>query len=278
MTPQDAAAFIGQHFNRMSFDPAQNEAKPEALFVEVLDAIEAHIPFPTRRQNEHLRRFLWAGCRRFNRWFVPSPYVVPETFEIIHARFVVALRNLEGDQPENAPVFEIHSLRDRLYRLLNQKGLPLDTSDLAIVQALSIELHAIMTPSFQVKLIEFEKEKAVLLELLRALQGGDIVSHFRLSLPYPLVRAPVPFSMTWQGLKVRGQVISHFAKPSELMVSASPPITIVSERATRWQFGATDLALQIKCSGRPKRTGRTVATSDGTPAGNWVAQRLSDGI
>jgi hypothetical protein len=142
MTPTEAERFIGRSFNRMSFNEAGIGAIPADTFAEVLDAIEARIPFPSRRQNEHLARFLWAGCRRFNRWFAPSPYVVPESFRALHKRFTSALRKIDGPQPVNSPVFEVHVVRDCIYQAFSQRQLPLDAAKQEELEALRHTLTA----------------------------------------------------------------------------------------------------------------------------------------
>jgi|EndMetStandDraft_3_1072993.scaffolds.fasta_scaffold557365_1 hypothetical protein len=112
VTPGDARRFIDSHFRRSVFTDSAGDSIAHETFIEVFDAVENFIPFANKKQNENLERFLWSGCRKFDRWFAPSPFVVPSHFEANQARFAEALLRSTRGVPENAAVFLLHGVRN----------------------------------------------------------------------------------------------------------------------------------------------------------------------
>lgn len=245
MNFSDACRFIEKHFKKSVFTDATGDAISPDDFSAVLDAVLPFIPFPFRKKNEMLASFLWSGCRKFNRWFAPSPYIVPDEFTSLHARFSGTLFKIESS-PCNAPVFLVHSVRDRLYRDFNQRALPLNQKAAGEIRDLMSDLEAIPEPTIPTKRAEFQREAAIASELLRALQEGDLVTNSKCTLPYPLVRSSLTLKTSWQGVPVVCRLKPKFSTPRELMMQGAPLTALVPRTATRWQFGTTIVELEFK--------------------------------
>jgi hypothetical protein len=245
VTPGDARRFIDSHFRRSVFTDSAGDSIAHENFVEVLDAIDKLIPFADGKQNENLKRFLWSGCRKFNRWFGPSPFVVPAHFEISHARFAEALLRSARGVPDNAAVYLMHAVRDTLYHTLNAVPLPLSQEQLREIESLLKRAESIREPSHEIKRNEFSNERDTLYALIRGLRTGELRTLCSFSLPYPLVRRPLMFELSWNGIRVEGKLLPTFTQPAGFMSQGMPPTVIVPAVSSRWQFGATQIDLKL---------------------------------
>ena len=245
MTPEDARRFINRQFRATKFsDNTGDQIVPET-FVDVLDAIERFIPFPDDYENEKLKRFLWSGCRKFNRWFVPSPFVVSPELENTHARFADSLLRSAGGVPDNAAVFLVHAVRDTLYRAFNAVPLPLSPDKVSELDALHERLKGIPSPSTPIKIEEFERERKTVTYLMEGLRTGTLQTRCTFSLPYPVTKCRFNFGLVWTGIHVECTLTPSFAQPSALMTQGAPSTVIVPAVSTRWQFGTTQVELKI---------------------------------
>ena len=245
MTPGDARRFIGSHFRRSVFTDSAGDSIGYETFVELLDAIDKLIPFSDSKQNESLERFLWSGCRKFNRWFAPSPFIVPAHFEANHARFAEALLRSARGIPDNAAVYLIHAVRDTLYRTFNAVPLPLSQEQSKEVDGFLNRAEAVPEPSSAIKIAELSNERETLYALIRGLRTGELRTLCEFSLPYPLVRRPLMFELSWNGIRVDGKLLPTFTQPAGFMSRGVPPAVIVPAVSSRWQFGVTQIELKL---------------------------------
>lgn len=242
MTPSEAKQWITSHF-RPGVDPSQvTDAIAEGDFIQALDAVEHVIPFPVKRQNEALKRFLFAGCRKFDRWFVPTPFVVPPDQPERFLRFVRSFAKSENS-PENVSVFEVHAIRDRLYQAFDHVCLPLATEVAATLEQISKNLTEIIQPKDSTKVEEFNKEKLNVAEIVNGLRDASLRSCCTFRLPYLLASRPLSFALTWQNLPVEGKIHSDFSGPTSTIVHGGSPMAPMTP--TRWQPGETSVSLRF---------------------------------
>ncbi len=239
----EALTFLRKNFSPHSFTDTAYEKFSSEVFLDVLDSVENEIPFRDGKQNEALGRFLWAGCRKFNRWFVPTPYVVPRDQHESHARFVQALLKADRGVPENASVFQVHVIRDHLYSRFAMRPLPLDKEDVVELLELKTMIEQIRAPVSPVKRTEFLEQKELLKEVLQGLLRADLRTNCRFILPYPILSKPFAFRAVSQGLQVEGRFVTSYIDRPEFMLRAQKPMVMVPRIPTRWQFGLTQVEM-----------------------------------
>lgn len=245
MNFEDAKSLLEKHFRRSTFnDQTVSNIDPDT-FVAALNAIEGKLPFESEHKNADARRFLWSGCRKFDRWFVPSPYVVPDSYSELQERFALALQKAEGAKGENSAVFLVHLVRNRLYKTFNNRPLPLDELSIEEIYKLKTDLSNITPPIGLNKAPEFQTETKFVLDLLGAIQRGSLTTHCEFAVPYPLVKSTLNFDLIWQDIPIKGRLIPNFLSPKEYLVQTSPPSVMVPKSATRWQFGTTKIELNF---------------------------------
>ena len=145
--------------------------------VSLLNAVGPALPWSKPAQAQALSMFLFAGVRRFDRWFAPSPFVVPPTHRERFAKFVSAFWRAERDNPENCAVFQLHAIKDQLFKRFD--GVPIETLDASEIQKFRELAVSVPGPSSAVKKTEFDKERADLLAILRGLQDLSLRTRLR---------------------------------------------------------------------------------------------------
>lgn len=248
MTPGDAKRFIKQHFQARHFADNVGDGIDGTTFASALAAIDHLIPFRDARDNEDLGRFLWSGCKKFDRWMAPSPYIVDVTQSEDFARFVSAFARIEAGNETNAQIFRVHAVRDQLWALLNKRPLPLPpevvTGELSKLEA---DLAGIPPPTNATKAAEFDREVAIVREIINASVAADLVSICVTHVPYPLVKQPTTVKVAWRGISTEVKLSSSFSPPPELqLVRTDAPTVLASALPSRWQFGTT----RIECKFR----------------------------
>lgn len=242
MTPAEAKQWIKRHFgpgvdlNKVADEIAAKD------FIRVLEAIEHVIPFPVRRQNEALKRFLWAGCRKFDRWFAPTPFVVPPDQPERFVRFIRSFAKSESS-PENISVFEVHAVRDRLYRTFDHVCLPFAIEVATTLDQISRNLTEIIPPRDPTKVEEFNKEQLSVAEIVNGLRDASLHSCCTFQLPYSLVKRPLSFAFIWQNLPVEGKIHPKFSRPTHTLIQSGSPIA--PKTPTRWQYGESSVSLRF---------------------------------
>ena len=150
MTPGEARRWVEGHFGSVRrFEASEQEHIPDDEFATALVHLE-YLPARRERDQTALELFLYAGCKRFDRWFAPSPPSVPENCRELLRGFADALSARERF-PQNAPVFQVHAVRDDVYAALSAKALPLDPDRLAALIEFQARLDTIPVPAHPTK-------------------------------------------------------------------------------------------------------------------------------
>lgn len=246
MNLDDATNFLEKHFRRSTFNDQTISNIETATFIDVLNVIENALPFVSAHRNATACCFLWAGCKKFDRWFVPTPYVVPDNYAALQERFALALLKAEGSTNENGAVFLVHSIRNAAYKSFNNRPLPLDENGNNEIDNLKNALAKLNPPAGPNKLPEFKSEREFIVDLLDAIQACNLITHCEFTVPYPLVKNVFSFDLTWQGISIEGRLIPTFTAPNGQLIQVAPPNVLVPKTATRWQFGTTKIELSFK--------------------------------
>jgi hypothetical protein len=228
---------------RPECDPVQAaSAIGDEEFVSLLDAVRTTIPWKKPTQAGTLEMFLYAGAKRFDRWSIPTPYVVPPTHHERFSKFVAALRQAEKDKPTNCPVFELHSIRDDVFMHFDK--VPVDTVRATELGGFRKRIESIPTPSFPPKRIEFENQRSELLAVLAGLENGSLRTRLCFRVPYALHHRLLHVDFVWNAVTMRAEIESTFSMSEESFIQAGNGGTLTAG-ASRWQAGTSVVSLEL---------------------------------
>lgn len=241
----EARRWLESNFgSQKRFEASERKGLSELEFVQALEHLQ-YFSIVRDRDRTTVERFLFSGCRKFNRWFAPSPPSVPENFSALHARFASALAGLEK-VPTNAPVFLVHSLRDELYSMLAGRPFPIVGETLQLINNLDKRLQLIPVPESITKKQEMISAKFELSTLLDGIRSGSLRTILTTTVPYPLYRCPMELTFQIDGINVRAKVTSQFSWPSTTMVQTTPPNVLRPKGSTRWMYGYAAIEMEFE--------------------------------
>lgn len=243
MRPGDARRWLSANFGTTRRTEAHSKTVSEVDLSSALEHL-AYLKQCGDFDHSTIERFLWEGCRRFDRWYPPSPPSVPITYQKAFSKFSAELSAHER-VVMNAPPYQVHALRDELYRLFADKSFPLSDAEQAQLSELYERLGSITAPDHPFKLADFQTVKRDVLLIIRALQAGTIRTLLQTSIPYPIIKQPLEITIRWRGHPVSVALVPSFTKPECVMFDTPPPMVIRPLTITRWQHGITNVTLDI---------------------------------
>lgn len=207
----------------------------------ILDAVAPSLPFRKPSQMHSLSMFLFEGAKRFDRWFPPSPYVVPISQHASFAKFVNAFWRVERDDPTNCAVFKLHLIRDLVFKRFDEMALC--TITVPEVVQFQRQVEQIPTPSSPVKQVEFTQQKSELLFVLNGLVDRNLRTIFRFRIPYVLHKQPLELDFKWLGISMRASIVPSFQVMEESFIQTGQNAAI-SIGASRWQTGLSVITIE----------------------------------
>jgi hypothetical protein len=234
--------------------------------IALLEALEPFLPFRLPAQVRAVSMFLYSGCQRFDRWFPPSPYVVPHSQQERFRKFVEAFARVENP-PMNSSVFRLHLLRDRLYVNFGENI----TSSIANenLTLLRQEILQIPVPASPTKRVEFEEQRTDLLAILDGLADQSLRTVLRFSVPYLLHTATLEIRFTWRRMPVKAQIIPSQKLLEETFVQTEGIVQTIG--ASRWQTGTSRITLELDAllDGSTFTPALQALQTDGPPVSGW---------
>jgi hypothetical protein len=123
--------------------------------------------------------------------------------------------------------------------------LPLSQEQLKEIEQFHHRATSIPEPASPIKRSELVNERDILNALISGLRTGELRTLCTFILPYPLVRRPVMFEFSWDGIHIDGKLLPTFTQPAALMARGMPPTVMVPVVSSRWQFGTTQIDLKL---------------------------------
>jgi hypothetical protein len=207
----------------------------------ILDAVTPSLPFRKPVQMLSLSMFLFEGAKRFDRWFPPSPYVVPKGQHERFAKFVRNFWRVERDDPTNCAVFKLHLIRDLVFKRFDE--MPLSTIAVPEIVEFQRQIGLIPAPSSPVKQAEFSQQKSELFSVLNGLADRSLRTIFRFRIPYVLHKQPLELHFKWSGISMRASIVPSFRAMEESFIQTGDNAAI-SVGASRWQTGLSVITIE----------------------------------
>ena len=214
----------------------------EEELVSLLNAVSSAIPWSKPAQADALSMFLFAGVTRFDRWFAPTPFVVPPTHHDRFAKFVSAFRRAERKEPTNCRVFELHAIKNDIFRHFDM--VPIEAVEASDVHGFRDLAARLSTPTSPGKKLEFENQRAELLAILDGLGSRTLRTQLRFRVPYVLHKRPLRVDFIWRGIAMQAQIEPKFDSSQETFVRAGDGVEL-SVGASRWQAGTSAINLEL---------------------------------
>jgi hypothetical protein len=208
----------------------------------MLDVIRPSIPFRKPTQNQALEMFLFAGVHRFDRWFPPTPFVVPPTHTARFAKFVSELKRVEEREPTNCPVFQLHLIRDELFRRFD--GVPVCEISREDVKQLQELVQQVVAPANPIKRGEFEEQKTASLAILEGLADESLRTVISFRIPYVMHKQQLDLGLKWWGIRMQVLVVPQFNPINETFTVFEGGAAL-SVGASRWQTGTSQITIRM---------------------------------
>ena len=194
-------------------------------------------------KNDTLSKFLYAGCVRFDRWFLPSPYIVESSNKEKFSKFLEAFRKSEKYNPENLSTFEIHEIRYDVFKSFNQ--LPIKSINLKLLDNFKKKVSEVTLPQNNEKLEEFLAQKYELVEILNSLNDGTLKTELKFSIPYILNFQNLELNFTWHEISCQMKIVSQFNSYHEPFTDSKEAPVTLAIGASRWQAGTSEIVIRI---------------------------------
>lgn len=234
----------------------------------LLDGMRSPIPFADQLQANALSKFLYAGAARFDRWRVPTPYVVPTTHAERLKKFVRALRTSERGNPANCATFELHVIKNDVFSLLTEQ--PLTAIPAVKVEDFKRRVSRLQAPSQAAQYEEFVGHRTAVLAILKGLEDKTLRTRISTRIPYPIVKQPTEVQLSWHGLPIIACLTPEF-RPSEESMMMAGDGAMISLGASRWQAGATllDFTIEALIDGSTYTEGLQAIPGHSFPVSGW---------
>lgn len=211
--------------------------------VGLLDGLASPLPLANKAEGALLSQFLYAGASRFDRWFVPSPYVVPPTHSERFKKFVKALWRSENFSPENCATFQLHVVRDLMFKDLSDR--PLADISSEQIQEFRRRIRDVQAPARDPKWGEFKEHQTVIVALLDGIADGSLRTRISTRIPYLIAKQSSEVKLCWRGLAMVVRLKPEYRSTEESMIGTGNGV-MVSVGASRWQTGVTHIDIDIE--------------------------------
>lgn len=210
--------------------------------IVILDAVSSSLPsFSNQHHLDALSMFLYEGAKLFDRWFPPSPFVVPLDHDKRFAKFVNAFWSVEKANPTNCAVFKLHYIKDMVFKKFDES--PLNSITEQEIAKFKTKVERIAEPSISPQLEEFLDQKSELIFILKGLEDRSLQTIFQFRIPYVIHKQPIKVDFTWSGISMRAFLVPCFGKMEESLVHSVGDAAI-SVGASRWQTGSSKITIE----------------------------------
>ena len=214
----------------------------ESEYLDLLEAVRRHMPHTAANHDIYLVQFLYAGCLKFDRFTVPTPFVVdtlqPQNFK----RFLRALVQAENANPTNTAVFILREIRGRMYREFDSRSIHSIPQE--VVDNYRHQIDVVTEPEHPTKRQEFIVEKQKCLSILDGVTDGSFRTTIKTRIPFVLHLSPLLLTFSWENIPMTLSATPKFVWSGETFCNIVPASHQTGP--SRWQASYTEIEIQIE--------------------------------
>jgi hypothetical protein len=190
--------------------------------------------------------FYYLGCQKFDRFVIPTPYVVDPLSKQYFEKFLKKLKSVENDST-NTAIFELHKIQWDIYDFLNQNKLAPSVIGSQFFQEKIKHLKSIEIPNNNEKKKEFNDFKRKVITLLSSIKNKTLKTKIKTRIPVSPVQGHTKIITNWQGINT---MVFFYPKwgdmPQSIIQSQNKDNTFVSLTLSQWQSGYCDIEIEIE--------------------------------
>ncbi len=214
----------------------------ESEYLELLEAVRRHMPHTAANPDFSLVQFLYAGCLKFDRFTVPTPFVVDRFQSQNFIRFLQALVQAENGNPTNTAVFMLREIRGRMYREFDAKSI--HSIPKVVVENYRHQIAVVTEPDHPTKRQEFLEEKQKCLSILDGVTDGSFRTTIKTRIPFVLHLSPLLLTFSWANIPMMLSATPKFVSSGETSFNVIPASHQTGP--SRWQASYTEIEIQIE--------------------------------
>lgn len=202
-------------------------------------------------ESDELRKFAYAGTLYFSRWYLPSPFILPDRCLDHYSKFLTLLKRT-GSHQNNVVPLELQKIKNDIFHKFHLLNLEDDDGEIAkCLDELETMANSILFPSHPKKAQEFIESKDEILTIINSLRNQTITATLKTTLPFPAVNIKTEVEFVWNGLPIKVEVSPSFSAPDNLLVSAEAgddqEAIIINSMPSKWQYGKTKICISLPC-------------------------------
>jgi hypothetical protein len=211
----------------------------------LLDATEDAIRSGWRAPGHSLATFLFYTCAKFDPWDPPRPIVVTPTSVELFGRAVDLFRLVEDQRQDYVVLFELDSVRTRLYQEAAIVPGRLTATEIDY-QEYRASLSQIPAPSMPSQRADYRERRLILERLLNGLESNSLKSALQLHLPYALHHQAVDAQFGWHGIHCTVSLQPDISRDRlRGMAVQVPGAALTPAHVTRWQGATSAVRIQL---------------------------------
>jgi hypothetical protein len=214
------------------------------VFVEVLNTIEKRLPYKDGPTGRAILHFLFSGCIKFDRWTVPTPYVLDQEYRFQFERFLNYLANSVEDSTNTARFFA-DQIKWDLFDLLDSTS-NYNSSQLEKLSQLEIRLDRIVKPNSKDKLQEYEEIFYACKRIIDGVRNNSLTTKISTRLPVIPVISPIKLNTHYKNMNLIVNFTPHFVNTAHTFVNVEDDSIAVPLTSSQWQNGHCDISIEIQ--------------------------------
>ncbi len=267
MKPSEAINYIRETFQDHTKTSELGKSLPDEVFIEVLNAIEARLPYKDGPTGRSIIRFLFSGCIKFDRWTVPTPYVLNPEYRFQFERFLNYL-TLSTEDNTNTARFLADKVKWDLFDLLNGTS-DYDKLNLNSINEIKSRLESIDIPKSTNKLREFEEIFNGCQKIINAVLSKSLKTKITTRLPVIPVITPVKINTQFKGMQLTVFFTPHFVNSGHNFVNVEEGAIAVPLTSSQWQNGHCDINIEIQGLYDPALPEKALIPGQESQINNW---------
>ncbi len=210
-------------------------------YIKLLKGVLRYVRLDRGKNRLCINRFLYSGCVKFDRFAVPTPFVVGRQQHLHFKSFLDALIKAEHGDPTNTALFMLRDIRCQIYRDYDTK--PSGSAGTSAIKDYCENVEKVVQPGNPNGISNFQEEKEKCIDILNGLNDGSLKTTIKTRIPFIIHRSPLTVCFNWSGIDVRMSSDPSFIQGEQSFASFGPASQ--QQGPSRWNTGYTELRLDF---------------------------------